>query len=302
MEAHCVGERPLCFSDQDRDATCELWPPTRSWLSRGTRERATALAISGGGETREVAARSRCAALVVAELCTMKGHRTDGRPLSFCAILWYDVLAVPSNAQPAFAWHARKPHCAGCLSGGGEKRKLAARVRCRAGYVRSMRCERALYRREASLLRCKTVVRRARCDLQRAAGIRVARAQAPLRWLNLGRWRNTRAFRARAPNHACCGRLLGYRRALHRQKASLFRVRPWCDVRALTSNTQPAFAWHARKRHCAGCLSGGSEARELTARARRATLAAITPCDQKSTAPTGGRSLSVQDRGATCEQ
>ena len=56
----------------------------------------------------------------------------------------------------------------------------------------------ALHQRKASLIRCETVVRRASCGFQHAAGFRVARARVILRWLSLGRWQNTRACRARA--------------------------------------------------------------------------------------------------------
>ena len=225
------------------------------------------------------------------------------------------------------------------------RRACRARAPCCAGCDRSTRYERVLHRREASLFRRKTVVRRASCDLQHAAGIRVARAQAPLRWVSLGRWRNTRACRARAPCCAGCDRPLRYRRALHRREASLFwcksvvrrascdlqhaagiRVasaqaplrwlslesrrntqglavrapcraacdrpstievyctggrllsfgaRPWYDVRAVASNAHPAFAWHANNRHCAGCLSGDSETRQIAARTRRAALVVV---------------------------
>ena len=243
-------------------------------------------------------------------------------------------------------------------------RACRARAPCRAGDGRPTHYRRALHRRKASLLRCKTVVRRASCGLQRAAGIRVARAsatalavsrevakhaslpraravlrwsviglrtleryctggrplsfgarpwcdvravasnaqpafawhaQAPLRWLSFGRWRNTRACRARAPCRAGCDRLTHLRRVLHRRKASLFRARPWCDVRAVTSNAQPAFAWHARKRHCAGCLSGGGEIRELAARARRAALVVVVLRTMEGHC-TGGRPLSFGAR------
>ena len=47
-------------------------------------------------------------------------------------------------------------------------------------------------------LRCKTMARRASCDLQQAAGVCVVCAQTPLRWLSFRRWQNTRACRARA--------------------------------------------------------------------------------------------------------
>ena len=161
----------------------------------------------------------------------MEGHCTGGRPLSFGARPWCDVRAVTSNAQPAFAWHARKRHCAGCLSGGGKHASLP-RARAVPRWLRSStHYGRALHRREASLLRCKTVVRRASCDLQHAAGFRVA----------------------------------------------------------------------ARERHCAGCLSGGGRTRKLAAHARRAALAVIGLRTTKSTAPAEDLSLSVQDRGATCE-
>ena len=40
-----------------------------------------------------------------------------------------------------------------------------------------------------------------------------------------------------------------------------FGARPWCDAPAAASNAKPAFAWHARERHCAGYLSGEGGAR-----------------------------------------
>ena len=208
----------------------------------------------------------------------MKGHCTGGRPLSFGARPWCDVRAVTSNAQPAFAWHANERHCAGCLSGGGETRELAARARRAAlAVIGPTHYGRALHRRKASLLRCKTVVRRASCDLQRAAGIRVARAQAPLRWLSLGRWRNTRACRARAPCRAGCDRSTHYERALHRREASLLRCKT--VVRRASCDLQRAAGFRVARdeRHCAGCLSGGGETRELAARARRAALVCDRP-------------------------
>ena len=189
------------------------------------------LSLGRWQNTRACRARGR-AALVVIAFCTMEGHCTGGRPLSFGARPWCDVRAVTSNAQPAFAWHARKRHCAGCLSGGGETRELAARAR-----------------RAALVVIC-------------------------LRTME---------------GHCTGGRPLS------------FGARPWCDVRAVASNAQPAFAWHARERHCAGCLSGGGRTRKLAARARRAALVVIGLRTMKGTAPAEDLSLSVQDRGATCE-
>ena len=174
-------------------------------------------------------------------------------------------------------------------------RACRARAPCRAGCDRPTRYERALHRRKASLLRCKTVVRRASCGLQRAAGIRVARERAPLRWLSLGRWRNTQACRARAPCRAGCDRPTRYERALHRRKASLLRCktvvrRASCDLQRAAGIRVPR-----DERHCAGCLSGGGETRELAARARRAALAAIGVRAMKGHC-TGGRPLSFGAR------
>ena len=56
-----------------------------------------------------------------------------------------------------------------------------------------------------------------------------------------------------------------------------FGARPWCDVPAVAIQNPPAFAWHARARNYARCLSRGGAARELTAaHARRAALVVIS--------------------------
>ena len=85
------------------------------------------------------------------------------------------------------------------------------------------------------------------------------------------------------------------------KKPLSFGARPWCDVRAVPSNAQPAFAWHTRKRHRAGCLAGGGVTRKLAARARRAALVAIGLLLWKCTAPAKSLSVPAQDRGATSE-
>ena len=125
---------------------------------------------------------------------TTKKPCTGERPLTLRVRPWFDVRAVTYKAQPGFAWHANKRHCAGCLSGGGETRELAARAR-RAALV--------------------------------LAGLRSMEG------------------------YCTGGRPLS------------FGARPWCDVRAVASNAHPAFAWHANKRHFAGCLSGGGVTRNL---------------------------------------
>ena len=46
-----------------------------------------------------------------------------------------------------------------------------------------------------------------------------------------------------------------------------FDARPWCDMRAVASNGQAAFTWHACKRNCGDCLSRGGNTHELAVRA-----------------------------------
>ena len=79
------------------------------------------------------------------------------------------------------------------------------------------------------------------------------------------------------------------------RKALSFGARPWCDVPAVASKNEPAFAWHARARHCARCISGGGAARELAVSARRAALGVVGPCPMKSQC-TGGEPLSFGTR------
>ena len=102
------------------------------------------------------------------------------------------------------AAHARALLC--WLSLGRRRSPLACRTRalCRAGYDPPMHRERAPHRREPSLLRCKTLVRHARCGHRCTAGIHAAHARAPLRWLSLGRRRITRASRSRVLRRAGC--------------------------------------------------------------------------------------------------
>ena len=187
------------------------------------------------------------------------------------------MRAVASNAQPGFAWHANKHHCTGYLSEGGKIRKLAAHVHRAAMATIDLRTHtHILHRWKASLFLCKTVVRRASCDLQRAAGTRIARARAPLCWLSLGRWQNTQAGCARALCYAGCGWITHYGRTLHRRKVPLVRCKTL--VRRASCGLQHAAGFrvaHARDRHCAGCHSGGGEIRKVAARALRAALAVI---------------------------
>ena len=52
-------------------------------------------------------------------------------------------------------------------------------------------------------------------------------------------------------------------------------ARPWYIVRAVASNAQPEFAWHANKHHCTGYLSEDGKIRKLAAHVHRAAMATI---------------------------
>ena len=132
MKARYTGGRPFSFGPRpwcDVQAVASNAQAAFTWHACN----ATAVAVS-----REVAKHASLprvgrAVLFAIGLRDMEGHYTGGRPFSFDARPWCDVQAVASNAKPAFAWHARKRHCGGCLSGGGETRKLAAHAPCHAG-------------------------------------------------------------------------------------------------------------------------------------------------------------------------
>ena len=134
-----------------------------------------------------------------------RGSRGEGKPAAGICV---------ARFQAALRWLS--------LGRWQNTRACRARAPCRPGCDLPVRLGRALQRREASLLRCKTVVRHASCDLHHAAGFRVTDARAPPRWLALGRWKNTRPCRARALCCADCDRPTQYHRAPHRRKTSLF--------------------------------------------------------------------------------
>ena len=140
-QGHCTGVRPLSLDGAAvvRRANCCL-PETESAGLRVARARACHYAgcLSGGGAARERAARACHAAVVLVGLCSINGHCTDERPLSFAARPWCDVPATATQNQPAFASHAWARHCARCLSGGGAARERAMHAPCHAGGDRSI--------------------------------------------------------------------------------------------------------------------------------------------------------------------
>ena len=94
---------------------------------------------------------------------------------------------------------------------------------CRADCDAPMSHDRAVHRRKASLLRCKTLAPHANCGHRFAACFRLARAQAPLRWLSLSRRRLTRADRALALCRSGRDPPTAHERTLHRRGPSLLR-------------------------------------------------------------------------------
>ena len=172
--------------------------PALAWYAR---KRHCSGCLSGGGEIRKLTARARVSRWLRSAYALQKEYCTGKKASLFRSKTpWCDVRAeADSNAQPAFAWHTRARHCAGYLSGCGETRDLAARARRAELAVIGLRAmEECCAGKKPPLSWCKTVVRRASCGLQHAAGIRVAHTHAPLRWLSLGMWRNTRPCRTRA--------------------------------------------------------------------------------------------------------
>ena len=197
-EGHGTGKRPLSFGARlrcDVTAAASNAQPTFAWRAR---VRHCARCLLGGGAARALAARARRAALVVVALCTIKGHCTGRRAVSFCARPCCDVPSC-SYLRKRLSRETRRHATALALSwGGGAARALAARARraartvvasfttkchctskrplsfgarqcydvralCRAGWGRSAPYERALHRREASVLRRKVVLRRDGC-------------------------------------------------------------------------------------------------------------------------------------------
>ena len=101
----------------------------------------------------------------------------------------------------------------------------------------------------ASLHRRETVVRRATCGLERTAGFRVAltRACHCTRRLSQGakaRALATRARRAALVVVASCT-IQGHRTG---ERPLSSGAKPCCDMPAVASITQQAFAWRARER------------------------------------------------------
>ena len=130
-------------------------------------------------------------------------------------------LRPPTPSQRRVSRSARAPALAVSREEAQHSSLLRARAVPRWLWL-AYAVERALRRREASLLRRAAVVRRASCGLQRQASA-ACHARARLRSLSLGRRRSTRACYARAPCRAGCGRSMPLEETLRRREASLLR-------------------------------------------------------------------------------
>ena len=181
---------------------------THSRLLRGRREQAPLRWLFPGRwrHTRACRAHAAVPRWLRLVLCTLRSGTSPAGGLS---------LSAQGRGATCELWPPTRTRHSRCKRTGatalavsrevGNTRACRARAPCRAGCDRPTHYERTLHRREASLLQCKTVVRRASCDLQHTPGLRVAHERAPLRWLSLGRWRHTRACRARSvPRSAYC--------------------------------------------------------------------------------------------------
>ena len=243
--------------------------------------------------TRAFCARVRRPALAVVGLCHMQNHYTGERPFYFCARPWRDVPVETSNAQPAFAWHARAPDIS------REEAQHGSLLRPRA-VPRLLQLVRAICREIAPARGLSLFSARPWCDVP----------ALPFNTLQTFAW-HTRARhcvgclsgvgaardlagRARRAALAVVG-LSAMQEHCTGERPLPFDARPLCDEPAAASNAHSAFAWHARARKFASYLSGGSAARELAARARRAALILVGSCHTQRHCP-GESSLSFGGR------
>ena len=157
-----------------RHTSCGLHfaQPAFAWQARAHH---CAACLSGGGEAHELTARARRAALFAIALCTLEGNGTGGNLLSVGARPC-DASAAASSLRSRLSRGTRAQATA--LPVSREEEKCASFPSAHAvprWLDRPTHYEATLHRREASLLRCKTAVRRAICGLQRTADFRVAR-------------------------------------------------------------------------------------------------------------------------------
>ena len=151
-----------------------------------------------------------------------------------------------------------------------------AHAPCRAWSDLSVRYKRPLCYRQASLLRCKTVVRRASCGLQTTAGCRVGSASDHcVRCLSEGGAARELVEHAR---HAALIVMVLCPMNSHRtgERPLSFGARPWCDIPAASSQRTAGSQVTCPGAQLCSLSLGKCAALELVARALRAALVAVS--------------------------
>ena len=180
MKGYCSGEKPLSFGGRPWCDMPAAASNSHSRLSRGPRMHATVLAVCGEEAQH---ARLRRARAVPRGMWSVHALGEDTAPAGSLPRSVQDRGATcqlpPQFCTAGFrAVRARAPMR--WLSMGRRRKTRACRAHApyRAGSGRSTHRKRTLHQRETFLLRCKTVLRRASCGLQCAAGFRVTNARA----------------------------------------------------------------------------------------------------------------------------
>ena len=198
--ALCKGTataRGLSLTQRGRGATCQLRAPTHSRLLRRTCAHAHAplhwLSLGSRRSTRACCTRAPCRASCGRCIPYSRAlHRREAFLLQRAALVRRASCGLPHTTDFRVAL-ARAPLRWLSLGSRRRTRACCTCVPCRAGCGQPMSYARALPWREASLLRCAAVVRRASWGLQRTADFCVAHTRAPLRCMSLGSRRSTRA-------------------------------------------------------------------------------------------------------------
>ena len=257
---------------QDRGVTCQLRAPNNSRLSRGARKRATMFAVSR--EEAQHASLTSAHTMPRSEWLTHDLQKSAALPTGLSPSA-QDRGATcqlrPQNHSRLSRGERKRPLCSLSLG----RRRISRACRTRAAYRARrggfMPYETPPHRREASLLWCKTVVRRSSCELTtHTAGSQVTCPGAQLCSLSLGKGAALElvARALRAALVAVSIRLTKIHYAGERHLP--FGERPWCDAPAASSQ------------HTVGCrvARAGVRLRSLSLGKRRSTRAcrARTPC------------------------
>ena len=267
-----VTARGLSPSARGRGATCQLRPPTPSQrrVARAAQVRRRSLSLGRRRSTRACFARAPCRAGCDRFVSHRKAAPARGLSPSARGRGVTCQLRPPTSSQRRVCRAAQARRRSLSLGWRRSTRACCACAPCRAGCGRSMRYQRALRRREASLLPARAVVRRASCGLQR---------QASAAWLARRRrggarclWGGGAALElaARAPCRAGCGR------SVPCQKGRCAGERPLSFVarRGATCQLQPP------SQASAACLArrGASALAVSGKEAQHSSLAARAPC------------------------